>query len=231
MWLVPDSMCQLVEDMYFFLLTISSYRIHNTVLPYTSLSVDSNLYKRAVRPFYIKQTFCSMSSLLWQTHAQFGFWSQVQPVPNCSNTTISLVKSISLEQPANKTRPNISTRHGYPGNLEAWSPSRCLDPVVQRWVSANTGVKVGRGGGGACAGPHEAKRFAWWDRKWFKMIQNNVIVVGFDNFNAFLSVWRLQISIFCPVEHDPGPPKTLECSTVPILLVVPKSRLDFSPGP
>ena len=42
--------------MYFFLLAISLYRIHNTVLPYTSLSVDSNLYKRAVRPFYIKQT-------------------------------------------------------------------------------------------------------------------------------------------------------------------------------
>ena len=51
------------------------------------------------------------------------------------------------------------------------------------------------------------------------------MVVGFGNFNAFLAVWRFQISNFFRTRT---PVKTLaDCPTVPILLVNPTSRLDL----
>ena len=54
------------------------------------------------------------------------------------------------------------------------------------------------------------KRFAWWDRKRFKMIQKWRGDGMIDNFNAFPAVWRPQISIFfsgeaCP--RTPPPPQ------------------------
>ena len=93
-----------------------------------------------------------------------------------------------------------------------------------RW-GLKSGPYWGRGGSAGCARTHalsppphphptpqEPKRSFWWDYKRFKMIQNNVVVVGLTilmHFKQWPAIWRTQISIFFfRGSMLPQPPKT-----------------------
>ena len=52
---------------------------------------------------------------------------------------------------------------------------------------------------GCSRNPQEPKRSTWWDRKRFKMIQNNVVMLGLTVLMHFQQVWGPQISKFFEV--------------------------------
>ena len=85
---------------------------------------------------------------------------------------------------------------------------------------SSNGLQVLRFKGILCnfmCSPQEPKRSVWWDRKRFKMVQNQRGGGSRnDHLNAFPAVLRSRISDFFRGSMPPDLPKTLaECPTVP----------------